>query len=176
MSMGKYTMEEFLIHVSDILSKFDKNSVIHVLGNGNSKLEALNKRDSQLDLFIQINTALPNLKNLFVIATRQELLLSLEDTSQDSIIVAPKPFQANFNFVRIPISESAHLEGLLLENHLPTFRFDFVLITILEILQFCANQCDAQINVNLAGFDMMTETQPQIGLNNESLRHLAGNF
>jgi N-acetylneuraminate synthase len=151
-------MEKFLIHVSDILSKFDKNSVIHVLGNGTSKLEALNKRDSQLDLFIQINTALPNLKNLFVIATRQELLLSLEDTSQDSIIVAPKPFQANFNFVRIPISESAHLEGLLLENHLPTFRFDFVLITILEILQFCANQCDAQINVNLAGFDMMTET------------------
>ena len=75
-------MEKFLTHVSGILSKFDKESVVHVLGNGKSKLEALDEKNNQLDLFIQINSALPNLRSLFVIATRQEFLLKLENTSQ----------------------------------------------------------------------------------------------
>ena len=150
-------MEKFLTHVSGILSKFDKESVVHVLGNGKSKLEALDEKNNQLDLFIQINSALPNLRSLFVIATRQEFLLELEKISQDCIVAAPETFHANFDFIKIPISESAYLEGFLQVNNSPTFRFDFVLVTILEILQFCANQCDTKINVDLAGFDMIVE-------------------
>lgn len=162
-------MENFLTQVSGILSTLDKNSAINILGNGESKLDLINNRKNTFDLFIQINNTLPNINNLFIVATRQEFLDKLQNTSKTNLVIAPDVFKGDFSFIKIPISENAHIEGFLRESSLPKFRFDFVLITILEILQFCANNIDKKIKINLAGFGLI---QHKLNLNTHNEEYL----
>jgi N-acetylneuraminate synthase len=150
-------MEEFLIHLSDTLSKLDNEQVIHILGNGESKHEAATDASAEKDLFIQINGTLPKLKNLFLIATRQQHLNNLQNSNNENFILAPETFNSQLPFIKVEIADTAYIEGLLNVNKIPQFRFDFVLITILEILQHSAAQSQTVLNISLSGFDMMNQ-------------------
>lgn len=90
--------------------------------------------------------------------TKSELLSLLESENSEGIpIVIPSGFKSSNHAIPLPISEFDYIEGLLGKDSSQIgFREDFVLITILDLLNLLATHretLDESLEVSLFGFD-----------------------
>ncbi len=150
-------MENFLTPLIDSWSKLNTDKLV-ILGNGESRSRGLDfARKNSLPV-VSINTLDENSQQIFTIVTRISLLSQLEAENSDGIpLITPAGFPSSVHSVALPISEFEYIEGLTVkESSQVGFREDFVLITILELINLLANhgkQEDKVVEVYLYGFD-----------------------
>ena len=150
-------MENFLTPLIDSWSKSKTNKLV-ILGNGESRSRGLDYAQQESLPVVSINTLDDNVQQIFTIVTRINLLPQLEAANSQGIpLITPAGFPSSVHSVALPISEFEYIEGLTVkESYQVGFRDDFVLITILELINLLANQNEPQIKtaeVYLYGFD-----------------------
>lgn len=158
-------MESFLIPLLDSWSKFKTDKLV-ILGNGPSRSAGLDFAKKELLPAVSINNldAAPNL--IFTIVTKTKLLSQLEaDNSYKVPLITPAGFPFSDNSLNLPISEFEYIEGLTVhEKSQIGFREDFVLLTILELLNLLAKIRQIEdkeikfVEVHLFGFDFQIST------------------
>lgn len=168
-------MDNFLILLQDMLLK----SSIHeltVLGNGPSRSDGLLYADDKKQFCIVINNA-TGISNVFMaIATKHNFALELNDQLDNGIpIFVPDTLNLGPRYTSLPESSLEYIEGII-----PTqlaninFRRDFVLLTILRILESALNVNSLKnytpMRVNLFGFDFeLPGTLNEVPKTSESL-------
>lgn len=150
-------MENFLTPLIDLWSKLKTNKLV-ILGNGESRSRGLDFARQESLPVVSINTLDDNVQQIFTIVTRINLLPQLEAANSQGIpLITPAGFPSSVHSVALPISEFEYIEGLTVkESYQVGFRDDFVLITILELINLLANQNEPQnktAEVYLYGFD-----------------------
>lgn len=150
-------MENFLTPILDSWSKYKAEKLV-ILGNGDSRLDGENFAKQQSLPVVSINTLEVDLPVVFTVVTRPGLLLKLESDNASGIpLVIPSGFPGSQNSVSLPISEFEYIEGLSAhDSNRIGFREDFVLITILDLLNIAVLSRDfgnLPLEVHLFGFD-----------------------
>lgn len=153
-------MENSWIRLKGILSESLAKEIV-VVGNGASKvlgMEALFKDDT-LGVFINnVPERVDNSRVLFAVATK---LAFAEDLSSrlgpDHSIFVPSSLNLENGYIQLPDSNIDYLEGTLDPDPSLSkfvFRNDFVLLTILDVLNFLSSQTrERNLSVHLVGFD-----------------------
>jgi N-acetylneuraminate synthase len=154
------TLENSWIHLKGILSESLAKEIV-VVGNGASKflgMKELFKGDT-LGVFINnVPEGVDNSRVLFTVATKLAFAkdLSLRLGSSHSIFV-PNSLNLGNEYIQLPDSNIDYLEGISdPDPSLSTFVFrnDFVLLTILDVLNFLSSQTrEGNLSVQLVGFD-----------------------
>lgn len=150
-------MENFLTPLLDSWSKYEANKLV-ILGNGASRLQGFEFARQESIPIVSINSIDQKCDLIFTVVTRLVLLAQLEaDNSHDVPLIVPAGFPASKNSVHLPISEFEYIEGLTVNDTSRVgFREDFVLITILDLLNVLAKRRLPEKNsveVHLYGFD-----------------------
>ena len=164
-------MENFLTPILDSWSKFKGNKLV-ILGNGDSRSRGLQFARQESLPVVSINRIDEGFPVVFAVVTRPELLSHLESENSEGIpLVIPSGFHSSNHAIPLPISEFDYIEGLLGKDSSQIgFREDFVLITILDLLNLLATHretLDEPLEVSLFGFDF--EITPKIDLSLEDL-------
>jgi len=158
-------MENFLTPILDSWSKYKAEKLV-ILGNGESRSDGQDFAKQASLPVISINTLEVDLSVVFTVVTRPGMLSKLESNNSTGIpLVIPSGFPSSLNSVTLPISEFEYIEGLSAhDSNRIGFREDFVLITILDLMNIAAlgrESRDHPLEVHLYGFDF------QISSNNE---------
>jgi hypothetical protein len=141
----------------DSWSKYEANKLV-ILGNGASRSQGLEFARQESIPIVSINSIDQKCDLIFTVVTRVGLLAQLEaDNSQEVPLIVPAGFPASKNSVPLPISEFEYIEGLTVNDASRVgFREDFVLITILDLLNVLAKHRLSEkdsVEVHLYGFD-----------------------
>ena len=155
--MGRNTLENFLTPILDSWFKFKVDRLV-ILGNGDSRSRGLEFARKESLPVVSINNIDNSLQVIFAVVTRPYLLSQLESKNSHGIpLIVPSGFHSSSHTVQLPISEFEYIEGLSgSDSSQIGFREDFVLITILDLLNLLATHRetqDAPIEVSLFGFD-----------------------
>ena len=150
-------MENFLTPILDSWSKYKAEKLV-ILGNGESRLVGQNFAKQQSLPVVSINTLDVDLPIIFTVVTRAAILSKLESNNPTGIpLIIPSGFPSSPNSVTLPISEFEYIEGLSAhDSGRIGFREDFVLITVLDLLNVAALSRDVghqPLEVHLYGFD-----------------------
>ena len=150
-------MENFLTPILDSWSKYKAEKLV-ILGNGESRSNGQDFAKQESLPVVSINTLDVDLPVIFTVVTRPNILSNLELNNPTGIpLVIPSGFPASLNSVTLPISEFEYIEGLSVpETSKIGFREDFVLITILDLLNIVELGREAEnhpLEVHLYGFD-----------------------
>jgi sialic acid synthase SpsE len=156
-------MESFLTPLADSWSRLAPNRIV-ILGNGPSRQKGKEWAKEKALTCISINDIPENLEVLFVVVTRHQFLSKIEDLNINDVpIIVPAGFPPSQNSIPLNIAEFEYLEGVprIQANDL-TFRDDFVLLTILHILntlvEFDLRKLQ-NIEIDLFGFDFQVSDQ-----------------
>lgn len=159
-------MESFLTPILDSWSKYKADKLV-ILGNGVSRSVGQDFSKQENLPVVTINTLELDIPVIFSVVTRPGMLAKLESQNPTGVpLVIPSGFPNSMNSVTLPISEFEYIEGL--SAHDPSkigFREDFVLMTILDLLNAAAlsrDSCNKPLEVHLYGFDF------QVSSGNES--------
>jgi N-acetylneuraminate synthase len=158
-------MENFLTPILDSWSKYKTEKLV-ILGNGESRSDGRDFAKQESLPVVSINTLEVDLSVIFSVVTRPGMLSKLESNNPTGIpLVIPSGFPSSLNSVSLPISEFEYIEGLSAHDSKRIgFRDDFVLITVLDLLNTVALSRAPEalpLEVHLYGFDF------QISANNE---------
>ena len=158
-------MENFLTPILDSWSKYKAEKLV-ILGNGESRSDGQDFAKQQSLPVVSINTLETDLPVIFTVVTRPGMVSKLESNNPIGIpLVVPSGFPSSLNSVSLPVSEFEYIEGLSAhDSNRVGFREDFVLITILDLLNIAAlsrEAGDLPLEIHLFGFDF------QIPSNNE---------
>jgi N-acetylneuraminate synthase len=150
-------MENFLTPILDSWSKYKAEKLV-ILGNGESRSDGQDFAKKESLPVVSINTLDVDLPLIFTVVTRPVILSKLESNNPAGIpLVIPSGFPSSLNSVTLPISEFEYIEGLSAHDSSRIgFREDFVLITILDLLNIAALSREAgdhPLEVHLYGFD-----------------------
>ncbi len=150
-------MENFLTLLIDSWSKLNTDKLV-ILGNGESRSRGLDFARQESLPVVSINTLDENSQQIFTIVTRISFLSQLEAVNSQGIpLITPAGFPSSVHSVALPISEFEYIEGLTVkESNQVGFRDDFVLITILELINLLAKHRNPEnkvVQVYLYGFD-----------------------
>lgn len=158
-------MENFLTPILDSWSKYKVDKLV-ILGNGVSRSEGQDFARLKNLPVVSINTLEFDLPVIFSVVTRPGLLTKLESQNSTGIpLVIPSGFPKTLNSVTLPISEFEYIEGL--SAHDPSkigFREDFVLMTILDLLNTAARNRDSNaqpLEAHLYGFDFQISSSSE---------------
>jgi N-acetylneuraminate synthase len=146
-------MESFLIQIQDMLQRSNQSKVL-VLGNGASQESGWSLIKSSNEIpFVSINRIEGTLTPLFVLATSREAALNFDRTLNKKVpIVVSESLGMGTRFTSIPVSQTNYIEGSEALREEIEYRQDFVLLTILKILNRLVLPID-KIRVELYGFD-----------------------
>jgi N-acetylneuraminate synthase len=155
--MGRNTLENFLTPVLDSWSKYKADRLV-ILGNGASRSDGLDFAQQESIPIVSINNIDQKSDLIFTVVTRVGLLAQLENENAHEVpLIIPSGFPSSVNSVSLPISEFEYIEGLTVNDSSRVgFREDFVLITILDLLNILAKQRSSEgnpVEVHLFGFD-----------------------
>jgi N-acetylneuraminate synthase len=155
--MGRNTLENFLTPILDSWSKYTAEKLV-ILGNGESRPRGLEFARQESLPVVSINNIDDESPVIFTIVTRLGLLPQLESQNTKGIpLIIPSGFPSSTHSVPLPISEFEYIEGLSVnESSRVGFREDFVLITILDLLNLLATHRESlngPVEVHLFGFD-----------------------
>lgn len=146
-------MDKYLIPIQDLWfkSKFDK---ILVVGNGPSGSNARADLEANKSLsYVSINRFFDGVEPFFVIATREAFATELDKMLPKGVpIIIPDNFDLSDRFVKVKKSSFDYLEMSYQPGTQITFRDDFVLLTILDILESLETDL-GYMEVRLYGFD-----------------------
>ena len=150
-------MENFLTPILDSWLKFKVDRLV-ILGNGDSRSRGLEFAKKESLPVVSINNIDNSLQVIFAVVTRPHLLSQLESKNSHGIpLIVPSGFPYTSHTVKLPISEFEYIEGLSgSDSSQIGFREDFVLITILDLLNLLATHRETQdvpVEVSLFGFD-----------------------
>ena len=157
-------MESFLLQIQDMLQRSNQSKVL-VLGNGVSQKNGWSLVKSSNELpFVSINRIEGTLTPLFVLATNKEDALNFDRTLDKKVpIVVPESLGMGTRFTSIPVSQTNYLEGSEALSAALEYRPDFVLLTILKILNEVVLSID-KMKVELYGFDFSSpKDRDQVG-------------
>ena len=157
-------MESFLIQIQNMLQRSNHSKVL-VLGNGSSQKNGWSQIKSSNELpFVSINRIDGNFTPLFVLATNQDDALNFDHTLDEKIpIVVPASLRMGTRFTSIPASQTNYIEGSESLGDAIEYRADFVLLTVLKILNEVVLSMD-KMKVELYGFDFSSpKVSDQIG-------------
>jgi N-acetylneuraminate synthase len=129
-----------------------------VLGNGETRSKGLAFAVDESLPVVSINHIddYPNV--VFAVVTKPKMLMELESKNiAHNPIIVPLGFPHSENSVSLPISEFEYIEGLAVnDSNRIGFREDFVLITILDLLNVLAKEeqeGNQPLEIHLFGFD-----------------------
>jgi sialic acid synthase SpsE len=146
-------MESFLIQIRDILQRSNQSKVL-VLGNGESQEHGWSLVKSSKEIaFVSINRIEGTLAPLFVLATNKEAAQNFDSTLDRKVpIIVSESLEMGERFTSIPVSQTNYIEGIESVHGTIEYRQDFVLLTILKILNEVVLSVD-KMKVELYGFD-----------------------
>ncbi len=169
-------MENFLTPILDSWLKFRGNKLV-ILGNGEGRPRGLEFARQESLPIVSINRIDEGFPVVFTVVTRPELLSHLESENSKGIpLIVPTGFHSSIHAVPLPISELDYIEGLLgKDSGQVGFREDFVLITILDLLNLLATykeKLNEPLEVILFGFDFEITPKDDASLEDQFLQSL----
>ena len=125
-----------------------------MVGNGLIEKEDFSTYQDDDFWFVQINQIRELKNSFFTVATRENSLSTILEQAPNEIVIAPEHFSSQKKYIGIKAADTEYLEGSIdTVAKEPTFRFDFVLITVLDILQRAAAYLNTKITVSTIGFN-----------------------
>ena len=125
-----------------------------MVGNGLIEKEVFSTYQDDDFWFVQINQIRELKNSFFTVATRENSLSTILEQAPNEIVIAPEHFSSQKKYIGIKAADTEYLEGSIdTVAKEPTFRFDFVLITVLDILQRAAAYLNTKITVSTIGFN-----------------------
>ncbi len=169
-------MESSLTPIIDMWSKLKTTRVV-ILGNGKTReLGVKFAHENKLPV-VTINYLPEELSTVFSLITRSEFLEDFKSKNVTKIpLVVPSSFSPSKETIALPIAEFEYLEGITRMNpNQIEFREDFVLFTILHLINFLAERdFDGQTGLDtfLYGFDFQMQAKDINRNGNEFLQSL----
>lgn len=150
-------MGNSLTRIVDLWLKYRTPEVV-VLGNGLTRDLGIKFATTNSLPIVSINDLPASVRVLFCVATRQVFLDAIGDAiNEDTPIVIPETLVPSKYTIPLRVSDFDYIEGLIPDNREEVeFRFDFVLLTILGILDRLQEGKEIEnhrLAVHLYGFD-----------------------
>jgi N-acetylneuraminate synthase len=160
-------MENFLIPLADLWLRLAPHKVV-ILGNGPSREKGKKWAKEKALPCISINDIPKDQEVFFAVVTRPQFLQKVEDLNTNDVpIVVPYGFPQSRNSITLNIAEFEYLEGVPFNQpNEVTFREDFVLLTILQILNTLVESDIRELQnmeIDLFGFDFKVSEQIKSG-------------
>lgn len=142
-----------MIPIQDSWSRSKFHEIL-VIGNGPSRKEGLEQLQKNKSIgYVSINQVFDSRDPIFVIATRKSIAIELGKILPSHVpIVVPETFDLPNRFTNVEKISFDYLESSINIGNNIGFREDFVLMTILEILDNLSTELEF-IKVSFYGFD-----------------------